>query len=44
MATTKKRDYYEVLQVARNASSEQVKRANRKLPLSFRAKSRNLSP
>ena len=31
--TTKKRDYYEVLSVSRNASEEDVKKAFRKLAL-----------
>src|SRR3954454_2552550 len=35
MATTKKRDYYEVLEVARGASTEDVKRAYRKLAVKF---------
>src|SRR3954451_18497508 len=35
MATTKKRDYYEVLEVARGASTDEVKRAYRKLAVKF---------
>ena len=35
MATTKKRDYYEVLGVARSASQEEVKRSYRKLAVKF---------
>jgi molecular chaperone DnaJ len=35
MATTKKRDYYEVLGVTRSASQEEVKRAYRKLAVQF---------
>jgi molecular chaperone DnaJ len=35
MATTKKRDYYEVLEVTRGASAEEVKRAYRKLAVKF---------
>src|SRR5436190_13030337 len=35
MATTKKRDYYEVLGIGRNASDEEVKRAYRKLAVKF---------
>jgi preprotein translocase subunit Sec63 len=40
---TKKRDYYKVLGVGRNASGDEVKRAYRELALSFRAELRNLS-
>jgi preprotein translocase subunit Sec63 len=39
---TKKRDYYKVLDVARNASGDAIKRAYRELALSFRAALRNL--
>src|SRR5438309_2114238 len=35
MATTKKRDYYEVLGLERNASADEVKRAYRKLAVKF---------
>ena len=35
MATTKKRDYYEVLEVTRSASVEDVKRSYRKLAIKF---------
>src|SRR6266404_8045408 len=35
MAATKKRDYYEVLEVGRGASAEEVKRAYRKLAVKF---------
>src|ERR671918_497452 len=35
MATTKKRDYYEVLGVARGASEAEVKRSYRKLAVQF---------
>jgi molecular chaperone DnaJ len=35
MATTKKRDYYEVLSVERGATSEEVKRSYRKLAVQF---------
>jgi molecular chaperone DnaJ len=35
MATMKKRDYYEVLGIGRNASDEEVKRAYRKLAVKF---------
>src|ERR1051326_7423602 len=35
MATTKKRDYYEVLEVGRSASAEEVKRSYRKLAVKF---------
>jgi curved DNA-binding protein CbpA len=40
---TTKRDYYEVLGVARGAPEDEIKRAYRKLALSFRANARNLS-
>src|SRR5437868_13328650 len=35
MATTNKRDYYEVLGVERNATAEEVKRSYRKLAVQF---------
>src|SRR5947209_3658721 len=35
MATTKKRDYYQVLEVARGASAEEIKRSYRKLAVKF---------
>lgn len=35
MATTKKRDYYEVLEVGRGASGDEIKRAYRKLAVKF---------
>ena len=35
MATTNKRDYYEVLGVERSASAEEVKRSYRKLAVKF---------
>src|SRR2546428_1615202 len=35
MATTNKRDYYDVLDVARSATDEEVKRAYRKLAVKF---------
>jgi molecular chaperone DnaJ len=35
MATTKKRDYYEVLEVDRSVSEEEIKRAYRKLAVKF---------
>lgn len=35
MATTKKRDYYQVLEVGRSASEEEIKRAYRKLAVKF---------
>ena len=40
--TTKKRDYYEVLDVPRDASEEAIKRAFRKLALQYHP-DRNLS-
>ena len=40
---TTKRDYYDVLGVAPGAHEDEIKRAYRKLVLSSRAKSRNLS-
>src|SRR6202043_1904919 len=35
MATIRKRDYYEVLEISRGASEEEIKRAYRKLALKF---------
>src|SRR5438128_7397175 len=35
MATTKKRDYYQVLEVGRGATSEEIKRSYRKLAVKF---------